>query len=770
MSNVGYATLTVIPSARGFASALGGQVNAPMANVGRDGGSRAGGAFAGAFKSLVGPALALVSIGAITSFVKGSISAAGDLEQSMGAIETVFKGSSAQMLQWSTNAASSVGLTKNEFNELGTLIGSQLKNGGTAMDELAPKTQNLITAGADMASMFGGTTKEAVEAISSALKGERDPIERYGVSLKQASIDAKAAEMGFTKVGGSLSDEASQAATLALIMQQTADAHGNFAKEADTMQGQQQRLAAGWGNIKASVGGLFLPIMTTAMSFLNTNVVPAVQGFIDKLGGGGLAGAFAPVIQAIAPFISTLGTAFAPLIPKVLELATSFSPLRLIFTALQPVLPALAGAITQLAGTLSGVLGVALTYAVPLVTQLTSTLSGIFMAVMPAVVAIVTILGNTFTQLTPVIMGVLNAVMPLVFSLLNSLVPVIMDLVTTVMPMVVSIFGSVTQAIIPLINVIVSALVPVIQALLPVVTVVFTAVANIIKAVMQVVQGVIQVVTGIISGNWSLVWSGIQNILSGVWNTIKAVVTGAINIVKSVIQAGLNVISGVWSSIWGAISSRVSGIMSSIGGAVSGAMSTVRTVIAVAMSVAQSTFNNAMAAIGNAVSNGIGRVVGFFSGIWGQISGVIGGLVGNMTGVGRNMIAGLAEGIAGAAGMIRDAVRNAIGNVVDFAKSLLGIHSPSRVFREIGNFTAEGMALGIEDGAKSIQNAARVLVPPSPTIPAPEVQSGGVQGALSLAGQAKASGITQNIYPRENMSEETVAEIAARKLERAGVR
>ncbi|XSS46005.1 hypothetical protein ACQBAU_16340 [Propionibacteriaceae bacterium Y2011] len=123
-------------------------------------------------------------------------------------------------------------MTKNEFNELGAVIGAQLKNGGTAMDELGPKTNDLITLGADLSSMFGGTTREAVEALSSALKGERDPIERYGVSLNQAKIDAEAAALGFKKVGGQLSTEAQQAATVSLIMKQTADAQGNFNKEA----------------------------------------------------------------------------------------------------------------------------------------------------------------------------------------------------------------------------------------------------------------------------------------------------------------------------------------------------------------------------------------------------------------------------------------------------------------------------------------------------------------------------------------------------------
>src|SRR5699024_3884848 len=161
-------------------------------------------------------------------------------------------------------AAQDVGLAQNEYNELGTLIGTQLKNGGTAMDQLAPKTNNLIKLGADLSSMFGGTSREAVEALYSALKGEREPIETYGVSLNQAKIDAEAAALGFKKVGGALSTEANQAATLSLIMKQTADAHGNFAKESSTLQGQQQRVAAEFANIKSAIGTAFLPAITAA--------------------------------------------------------------------------------------------------------------------------------------------------------------------------------------------------------------------------------------------------------------------------------------------------------------------------------------------------------------------------------------------------------------------------------------------------------------------------------------------------------------------------
>lgn len=278
MAEVASAWVSLLPSAKGFGRKMESEVGGETKGAAK----RLGAGFGKAF-AVAGGALAAVGV---AGFLKDAIGGAGDLEQSVGAIETVFDGSAKQMLKWSKGAALSVGLTKNEFNELGTLIGSQLKNGGTAMDELAPKTKNLITLGADLSSMFGGSTKEAVEALSSALKGERDPIERYGVSLNQAKIDAEAAALGFKKVDGALSQEAQQAATLSLIMKQTSDAHGNFAKESGTYAGKVQRLGAQWGNLKTTIGTALLPAMSSLVGFLNDRVMPAVKNVADNIGPG----------------------------------------------------------------------------------------------------------------------------------------------------------------------------------------------------------------------------------------------------------------------------------------------------------------------------------------------------------------------------------------------------------------------------------------------------------------------------------------------------
>lgn len=273
--------VSIVPSARGLTQSIAKEF-AGIDHEADKAGKSSGGAFGKAFKSSMAGIGAVFAAAGIGSFVSSAVKGAGEIEQSLGALDSVFRDASGQMKNWSRNAARDVGLTSNEFNELGTLIGAQLKNGGTAMDQLAPKTNKLIGLGADLSSMFGGTTKDAVDALSSTLKGERDPIERYGVSLNQAKIDAEAAALGFDKVGGALSAEATQAATMSLIMKQTSDAHGNFAKESDTFAHKQQVMAAQWGDLTTKVGELFLPTITGLIGFFSEKAMPVIT---DVVGG-----------------------------------------------------------------------------------------------------------------------------------------------------------------------------------------------------------------------------------------------------------------------------------------------------------------------------------------------------------------------------------------------------------------------------------------------------------------------------------------------------
>lgn len=718
---------------------------------GGDAGKSAGRGFGAAF----GVAAAAVGALGIGSFFKSAVSGAADLEQSVGAIDSVFKGSAGQMHDWAKSAATDVGLSANEFNELGTLIGSQLKNGGTAMDELGPKTKALIGTGADLASMFGGSTQEAVEALSSALKGERDPIERYGVSLNQAKIDAEAAALGFKKVNGSFEQSAQQAATLSLITKQTADATGNFGRETDTLAHKQQVLSAKWADGKAAIGSALLPAVSALTGALGTVLGPVMAGAVAGIktvisGVSAMGSAFkgegvtssgfvgfmekigvvaSGVFSALGPVVKTVGAAFAPLIPQVLQLASSFSPLGLIFQAIQPVLPQLAAMFASLAAQLGPVLGQVLAQVTPLVQMLVTTLSGTLIQIMPTVVSLVAMLGDGLSQIIPVVAGVLGAVLPLVATLISQLAPIITNLVTSILPPIVSIFGNIISAIAPLITLLANLLIPIIQALLPVIVTVFGVIANVITAAMQIVQGIIEVVTGLISGNWDQVWTGIQNIFGGIWNTIVALVSGAIQTIAAVIGAWISVAAGFVSSVLGNISLFFS-----------------------------DTWTN----ITNGVSGFISGFVQFFIDLPGKIIGALTGAGTWLLDVGKNIVQGLIDGVSGMIGNAVKSVTDIGGAMVDGVKGFLGIHSPSRVFKtQVGMMVGAGLIEGLDASQRGVSAAVNSLVP------VPGVPSFGSAASFQPALVGAGGGgplVQQTVYAADGMSAETVGRISADQL------
>lgn len=253
--------------------------------------------FADKVKAAAGKAkIALAAVGAGAAVC---VNAASDLQQSVGGVETVFGKSSDQMLEWSRQAAQAVGLSQNAYNEFATVLGSQLQNMGMNVEDSAQKTNELIGLGADLASMFGGSVSDAVDALSSALKGEMDPIERYGVSLNDNTLKARAAAMGLEDLYTAGDRNAKMQTILAEIGEQTARAQGNFAKEASTAAGQQERMNAEFENAKATLGEALLPALTEGARLLG-EFAQWVQRNTTWLGP------LAAVIAAVAAVIVTI--------------------------------------------------------------------------------------------------------------------------------------------------------------------------------------------------------------------------------------------------------------------------------------------------------------------------------------------------------------------------------------------------------------------------------------------------------------------------------
>ena len=200
--------------------------------------------------------------GAVLYGAQKLVKAAGDLEQSIGGTAAVFGSAAGDVDKFAKSAAQVVGLSENAARSLTSRLGASLKGAGLSAEEAAKQSIFLTKTGADLAATLGGNTKDAVAALGSALRGEFDPLEQFGIALKASQISAKAVSMGLAESESSVSAYAKGQATLALITERSAFAQNQFAKEANTAQGQQQRAAASMEDTSAALGKSLLPIYT----------------------------------------------------------------------------------------------------------------------------------------------------------------------------------------------------------------------------------------------------------------------------------------------------------------------------------------------------------------------------------------------------------------------------------------------------------------------------------------------------------------------------
>lgn len=170
-----------------------------------------------------------------------------------------------------------------------------------------------------------------------------------------------------------------------------------------------------------------------------------------------------------------------------------------------------------------------------------------------------------------------------------------------------------------------------------------------------------------------------------------------------------------------------------------------------------SFFRGIPGTIGGFFRDAWNRMVDIFSGIGGWFAG----LGGDLVSAGQAIIDGLLRGIQNGKDMVISKVKEIAGGAVDAVKSFLGIHSPSRVFTQIGGFMMQGWGNGIDAmtanvvrSAQSAANSVLGVFDQSPTMKgglAPAVASGDLYGTGNGGGSGRGGSITQNVYASSNV-------------------
>ena len=206
----------------------------------------------------------------IIRFTKQTIDAASDLKETLDKSRIIFGQASTAIENFASNSAKQFGMSRKEAIDAAASFGVFGKSAGKTGQDLASFSTDLVGLSADLASFNNTTPEEAALALGAALRGEAEPIRRFGVLLDDASLKQEALALGLIKTTKeALTPQNKVLAANSAIFKQTTDAQGNFILTSGGVANQQRILEATFKDLQTEIGQKLLPTFNAALKGLN---------------------------------------------------------------------------------------------------------------------------------------------------------------------------------------------------------------------------------------------------------------------------------------------------------------------------------------------------------------------------------------------------------------------------------------------------------------------------------------------------------------------
>jgi hypothetical protein len=194
-----------------------------------------------------------------------AISAASDLAENMSKVNVIFGEGAKEIENFSKTAATSLGQSQNAVLQAAGTFGTFGKAAGLGGSELAKFSNDFTALASDLASFNNTTPEEAINAIGAALRGEAEPLRRFGVLLDDATLKSAALSLGIYEGSGALTAQQKVLAAQKVIFEQTIDAQGDFARTSDGLANSQRILTAQIKDLQTEIGKALLPVVQAVL-------------------------------------------------------------------------------------------------------------------------------------------------------------------------------------------------------------------------------------------------------------------------------------------------------------------------------------------------------------------------------------------------------------------------------------------------------------------------------------------------------------------------
>jgi phage-related protein len=403
-------------------------------------------------------------------------------------------------------------------------------------------------------------------------------------------------------------------------------------------------------------------------------IISGVANAAFNAGGAGLqtfANALATVNNLVnsSGFQTGLTDVFTGAAEGAAALGNAMGPIAQLFQTLAPVIGA---ALTTLATTAADIIGnIAVDLNQPgIAAGLTAAINGIaagFEALLPALPGVLAALSPILTMI-----GTLaSTIGPILAAALTTLQPVLGAVTTALQPLIVAVGPILQQAILalqPAFAALAAAVAPIAQALIPVLTTALQALAPMWPQIAQEIVALAPVAVQLAQ-------------------LLATVLIPAIKAIGPVLE------------IMGATSAAVFGVLATIVG------TTVRVVSDLLHGNFVGAFRDAVAGVKSAVSQ-VGSAV---SGIEGMVQRALAGAGTWLLDVGGHIVDGLEIGLAAAWGRVTSYIHGLAMELPKVVREALGIHSPSKVFQQIGNYVGTGLTRGLNGSVSGVKSSARSM-------------------------------------------------------------
>lgn len=259
----------------------------------------------------------------LTAFGVSSFKAASDAAELQSAFNQTFGAMAGAMNKWAEETGNAMGRSTQEMQKAANTFGIFFN---TAADpaKAAAMSQTFAKLAQDLGSFYNTDTQTAIEKLRSGLSGESEPLGDFGVFLTEASVQAKAMEMGLSGVGNELTEQEKILARYQLILEATTNAQGDVARTGDGTANQIRKAQAAFEELQVVIGTKLLPVITP---------------LIEKIGAAFEWFSQLPEpVQNVSLIFAGLATALGPIMLGIGGLVSGFSALLPVITALGPVL------------------------------------------------------------------------------------------------------------------------------------------------------------------------------------------------------------------------------------------------------------------------------------------------------------------------------------------------------------------------------------------------------------------------------------------------